>query len=139
MPSHVGYIGHMATHTTHTPSPIEGTDICTCGSKYWDGSLCHSCGEKFIADNGDEVIAAVVPIDRYRLHNRLQQASLTSGSVTEARALRAATYWESFPQQYSSRQVLAAAAMHIASREGFESATYMAAVSNVLALVPNVR
>jgi hypothetical protein len=128
----------MATHQTHTPSPTEGIDRCACGSKYWDGSLCASCGEKFIEENGAEIISAVLPLDRHRLHGRMQKARLTSGSVAEMRALQAATYWESFPESYSSRQVLAAAAMHIASREGFETATYRAAVKNVLALVPGV-
>ena len=27
--------------------PNEGIDLCACGSKYWDGNVCHSCGAKF--------------------------------------------------------------------------------------------
>ncbi len=27
--------------------PIEGCTFCGCGSKYWDGDICHSCGERF--------------------------------------------------------------------------------------------
>lgn len=29
------------------PLPREGIDRCDCGSKYWDGDVCHSCGEKW--------------------------------------------------------------------------------------------
>ena len=28
-------------------TPVEGVDRCYCGSKYWDGLTCHSCGEHF--------------------------------------------------------------------------------------------
>jgi len=27
--------------------PVEGIDICYCGSKYWDGENCHSCKKPF--------------------------------------------------------------------------------------------
>jgi hypothetical protein len=27
--------------------PREGIDRCGCGSKYWDGDRCHSCGDQF--------------------------------------------------------------------------------------------
>jgi hypothetical protein len=30
-------------------TPREGIDRCDCGSKYWDGIVCHSCGETFPA------------------------------------------------------------------------------------------
>lgn len=29
-----------------TFTPRDGLDRCDCGSKYWDGDICHSCGEK---------------------------------------------------------------------------------------------
>lgn len=35
-------------HGGNAPLPEEGCDRCACGSKYWDGDRCHSCGEKFI-------------------------------------------------------------------------------------------
>ena len=28
-------------------TPCEGLDRCPCGSKYWDGLLCHSCAAPF--------------------------------------------------------------------------------------------
>lgn len=28
-------------------APIEGLTRCECGSKYWDGNRCHSCGDKY--------------------------------------------------------------------------------------------
>ena len=28
-------------------TPREGLDKCQCGSKYWDGNYCHSCGARF--------------------------------------------------------------------------------------------
>jgi hypothetical protein len=28
-------------------TPCEGLDRCHCGSKYWDGLNCHSCGDPF--------------------------------------------------------------------------------------------
>lgn len=31
----------------YTGPPREGVDRCSCGSKYWDGTRCHSCGEEF--------------------------------------------------------------------------------------------
>ena len=31
-------------------TPLEGIDRCPCGSKYWDGVTCHSCGETFKPD-----------------------------------------------------------------------------------------
>jgi hypothetical protein len=34
--------------STITPSPTDGIDVCVCGAKYWDGSFCHSCGDKFV-------------------------------------------------------------------------------------------
>ena len=33
-----------------SPTPIDGTDVCFCGSKYWDGNRCHSCGDKFTGE-----------------------------------------------------------------------------------------
>ena len=27
--------------------PQEGCTRCWCGSKYWDGDICHSCGTKY--------------------------------------------------------------------------------------------
>ena len=30
-------------------APQEGITRCWCGSKYWDGETCHSCGEKWQA------------------------------------------------------------------------------------------
>ena len=32
---------------TTTLAPLEGCDRCHCGAKYWDGNVCHSCGEKW--------------------------------------------------------------------------------------------
>lgn len=29
-------------------TPEEGVDRCACGSKYWDGDRCHSCGDRFV-------------------------------------------------------------------------------------------
>jgi len=28
-------------------APVEGVTRCECGSKYWDGMLCHSCREEW--------------------------------------------------------------------------------------------
>jgi hypothetical protein len=27
--------------------PREGVDRCYCGAKYWDGTVCHSCGHRW--------------------------------------------------------------------------------------------
>jgi hypothetical protein len=120
--------------TTHTPSPTEGIDRCACGSKYWDGSLCDSCGEKFRPETDD--LAEVTYADRMWLHSRLNVIGATS---EEARAIRAATYWESFPAAYPAEQVKAACALHIASRNAFSTnktqAAYMKAMYAVSALV----
>lgn len=29
------------------PRPLEGVTRCACGCKYWDGTTCHSCGERW--------------------------------------------------------------------------------------------
>jgi hypothetical protein len=29
--------------------PREGVDFCSCGAKYWDGDVCHSCGSLWTA------------------------------------------------------------------------------------------
>lgn len=29
-------------------APRDGLDKCTCGSKYWDGHNCHSCGQRWL-------------------------------------------------------------------------------------------
>jgi hypothetical protein len=31
--------------------PVEGLTRCSCGSKYWDADVCHSCGEPYGAVN----------------------------------------------------------------------------------------
>lgn len=33
-----------------TALPREGCDRCWCGAKYWDGNICHSCGEQYDPD-----------------------------------------------------------------------------------------
>ncbi len=37
-----------STPSTPVAQPREGLDRCGCGSKYWDGTRCHSCGEAFV-------------------------------------------------------------------------------------------
>jgi hypothetical protein len=45
--------------TTRPPDqhPQEGLDRCPCGSKYWDGDNCHSCGSRFSPDSETLFIA----------------------------------------------------------------------------------
>jgi len=38
---------------TRPTAPIEGVTRCPCGAKYWDGNVCHSCGETFRSSNYD--------------------------------------------------------------------------------------
>lgn len=33
-------------------TPTEGVTRCDCGSKYWDGNVCHSCGERYSPSEG---------------------------------------------------------------------------------------
>lgn len=40
------YTDHTAEVTT-TTHPQEGCTRCGCGSKYWDGDFCASCGERY--------------------------------------------------------------------------------------------
>lgn len=35
------------TKRTKAVEPREGIDRCPCGAKYWDGSVCASCGERY--------------------------------------------------------------------------------------------
>lgn len=38
----------LTTRRQHDPNtPEEGCTRCDCGSKYWDGNRCHSCGDRF--------------------------------------------------------------------------------------------
>lgn len=41
--------------TTPVLMPREGCDRCWCGAKYWDGTTCVSCGEKW-----DPVVVGVI-------------------------------------------------------------------------------
>jgi hypothetical protein len=70
------------------------------------------------------------------LHSRL---NVIGAASEEARAIRAATYWESFPGAYTAEQVEAACALHIASRNAFSTrkteAAYKQAMYRVSALV----
>lgn len=34
--------------------PREGIDRCYCGSKYWDGDTCHSCGDTYRPTDDDD-------------------------------------------------------------------------------------
>ena len=46
-------IGVLARFQSCKPTPkmpVEGIDRCPCGSKYWDGVTCHSCGETYKPD-----------------------------------------------------------------------------------------
>jgi hypothetical protein len=31
-----------------TARPKDGSHRCDCGSKYWEGNKCHSCGQKWV-------------------------------------------------------------------------------------------
>jgi hypothetical protein len=37
----------MGTTRKTTTGPTEGITRCACGSKYWDGNTCHSCGAPY--------------------------------------------------------------------------------------------
>lgn len=75
--------------------------------------------------------------DRLALHSRLSFVGRRvilgdSAHLQELQAVRAATYWESFPHSYSAEQVAAAVRLHVAWRGGFDSESYRAAVRDVL-------
>lgn len=66
--------------------------------------------------------------DRFRLHGLLRE--LPAGP--EKVAITAATYWESFPKSYPAFLVRAAEELHVASRAGFDSEEWAAALALVV-------
>lgn len=70
----------------------------------------------------------VYAADRFRLHGLLRE--LPAGP--EKVAVTAATYWESFPKSYPAFLVRAAEELHVASRAGFDSEEWAAALALVV-------
>lgn len=62
----------------------------------------------------------VTPKDRLFLNSVMVQCAREQ-NFEMAAIFRAATYWESFPDSYTSEQVAAAKELHIAGRDGFGS------------------
>ena len=74
----------------------------------------------------DEITVA----DRLYLHNQI--ALVTRGQAFhQAAILRAATYWESFPDSYTLEQVAAARELHIAGRAGSGTVVWANAMRKV--------
>lgn len=90
--------------------------------------------------------AGITPRNRFaaldRLHDldRLaRRHELTDDQARERAALRAATYWESFPLGYTPMQVqcgIALIALQDPERTVYDGDTYRACVENAYALIP---
>jgi hypothetical protein len=82
----------------------------------------------------------IAAFDRLQHLDRLaRRHELTDDQARERAALRAATYWESFPDGYTPMQVqagVALIALHDPDRTVYDGDTYQACVGNAYALIP---
>lgn len=91
--------------------------------------------------------AGITPANRFAAMARLEHLDrlarrneLTDAERQERAAIRAATYWESFPLGYTPMQVqagVALIALHDRDRTVFDNDTYRACVENAHALIPD--